>query len=116
MTRVVVQLTDSGVVAMSNAIGAGAVAVDGIVAAADATTWELELLRVDYRGGTSMTWQRERVAFPRAALTHTSERVFNKKKSWVTAALIVAGSFLVARMFGAFNGGEPGDDDPVPPN
>lgn len=116
MTRVVARLTDSGVVAMSNAIGAGAVAVEGMVTAADATTWELALLRVDYRGGTSMRWQRERVAFPRAALTHATERTLNRRKSWLAGGLIAAGTLLVARLFGAFSGGEPGDGDPVPPN
>jgi hypothetical protein len=116
MTRVVARLTDSGVVAMSNAIGSGAVAVEGIVAAADATTWELELLRVSYRGGTSMTWQRERVTFPRAALTHATERTFNRRKSWLAGGLMVAGTLLIARLFGAFSGGGGDDDDPVPPN
>src|SRR5437773_12119955 len=50
-TRIVAQMTDTGVLAMSNAIGAGATAVEGIVAGADATSWDLRMIRVDYRNG-----------------------------------------------------------------
>jgi hypothetical protein len=114
-TRIVAQLTDSGVVAMSNAIGAGAVEVEGVVAGADAATWELEMVRVDYRGGVSAAWKRERVRFPRYALTHPTERTYSKKRSWVAAALITVGALLGARLFGAFGGGGGPDDGPPPP-
>src|SRR5207248_867880 len=49
-TQIVASVTDSGVVAMSNALGPGAVEVEGVIAAADASAWELQLVRVDYRG------------------------------------------------------------------
>lgn len=115
-TRIVAQLTDSGVVVMANTIGAGAVEVEGVVAAADATSWDLQLMRVDYRGGTSMPWDGERVSFPRYALTHASERTFSKRKSWIVAGLITAGAVLAARLFGAFGFGTGTDGGTIPPN
>jgi hypothetical protein len=116
MTRVVARLTDSGVVAMANAIGSGAVEVEGLVAAADAASWDLQLIRVDYRGGASVTWRGERVTFPRYALTGATERTLSRRRSWLTAGAIVVGAILAARVFGAFGFGEPPDEDPPPPN
>jgi len=115
-TRIVAQLTDSGVVAMANAIGAGAMEVEGVVAAADAASWDLQVIRVDYRGGTSMPWNGERVSFPRYTLTNASERTFSKKKSWIAAGLITAGAVLAARLFGAFGFGSGSGSEPLPPN
>jgi len=50
--RIVAQVTDTGVLAMSNALGPGAREVEGIVAGADATSWDLRLLRVDIEAAT----------------------------------------------------------------
>ena len=115
-TRIVAQVTDSGVVAMSNAIGAGATEVEGVVAAADATSWDLQVIRVDYRGGTSVLWNREPVNFPRYTLTRATERTLDKKKSWLAGGLITAGALLAARVFGAFGFGDNPGTDPPPPN
>src|SRR5207237_1264492 len=72
-TRIVAQVTDSGVVALSNALGAGPVEVEGLVAAADDRSWDLQLVRVDYRGGASVLWNRDRVSFPRATLAPATQ-------------------------------------------
>ncbi|HXM38743.1 MAG TPA: hypothetical protein VN908_08835 [Gemmatimonadales bacterium] len=115
-TRIVAQLTDSGVVAMSTMIGAGAVEVEGVIAAADATAWDVQLLRVDYRGGASVLWNREQVRFPRYALTGATERRFDKRKSWLTAGVITVSAFLAARLFGVFGLGDNPATQPPPPN
>ena len=115
-TRIVAQVTDSGVLAMSNAIGAGATEVEGVVAAADAASWDLHMIRVDYRGGTSVMWNREPVTFPRYTLTHATERTLDKKRSWIAAGLVTAGALLAARLFGAFGFGDNPGPDPPPPN
>lgn len=115
-TRIVAQLTDSGVVAMANAIGAGAAEVEGVVAVADAASWDLQVIRVDYRGGTSVPWNGERVSFPRYTLTHASERTLSKRKSWLAAGLIAGGAVLAARLFGAFGFGGSSGGEPSPPN
>src|SRR5437867_12690810 len=67
-TQTVASVTDSGVVAMSNALAPGAVEVEGGVAAADARASALQLGRVDYRGGTATLWKREVVTLVRATL------------------------------------------------
>jgi hypothetical protein len=115
-TRVVAQVTDSGLVAMSNALGPGAVEVEGVVAAADAAAWSLRVVRVDYRGGTSSVWNGEVVNFPRYLLTNATEKRLNRKKSWLAAGLITAGALLAARLTGAFGLGENPDRPPPPPN
>lgn len=115
-TRIVARVTDSGVVAMSNAIGAGAVEVEGVVAAADAGAWDLQLVRVEYRGGAQVVWNREQVSFPRYTLTNATERRLDKRKSWLAAGLITAGAFLAARLFGAFGLGDGPGGEPPPPN
>jgi hypothetical protein len=113
-TRIVATVTDSGVVAMSNAIGPGSTQVEGVVVSADAETWTLQLLRVEYRGGQSVMWNREQVSFPRSALTNASERTLDKKRSWMTAGIITASALLVGGLFGVITGGEGGEEPPIP--
>lgn len=115
-TRIVAQVTDSGVLAMSRAIGSGATEVEGIVADADATSWDLRLLRVNYRNGQSVTWNRELIRFPRSALSQASERRFSKGRSWIMAGLLTSTAFLAARFLGVIGGGENIEKPPPPPN
>src|SRR5437899_12651462 len=111
-TRIVALVTDTGVLAMSNAIGSGATEVEGIVAGADATSWDLRLLRVDYRNGQSVTWNRELVRFPRSALSQATERRFSTRRSWLMAGLLTSTAFLAARFLGVIGGC---DDTSKPP-
>jgi hypothetical protein len=113
-TRIVATVTDEGVVAMSNAIGPGSTEVEGIVVSANAETWTLQMLRVNHRGGQSVIWNREEVAFPRAALANVTERRLDKKRSWMTAGLITASALLVGGLFGVITGGEGGEEPPIP--
>jgi hypothetical protein len=114
-TRIVAQVTDSGVVAMANAIGPGAVEVEAVVAEADASVWKLQLVRVEQRGGTSTQWNREVVTFPRNALTNARAKTLDRKRSWLAASLIAAGVVLAAVVFGAVLTGDSPDENPVPP-
>ena len=115
-TRVVAQVTDSGIVAMSNALGPGAVKVEGVIAAADAAAWSLRMVRVDYRGGKSTLWNRELVSFPRAVLANPTEKRLSKQRSWLAAGLITATALVAARLFGAIGGGGTSETQPPPPN
>jgi hypothetical protein len=112
--RVVAQLTDSGTVAMSNAIGAGALEVEGVVARATDAEWTFAMMRVDHRDGRSIPWNRELVTFPATTLTRPVVVALNKKKSWLAAAGITVGAFLAASAFGVINVGEDDNPDPVP--
>lgn len=115
-TRIVAQMTDTGVLAMSNAIGSGATEVEGIVAGADATSWDLRMIRVDYRNGQSVVWNRELVRFPRSALSQATERRFSNKRSWIMAGLLTSTAFLAARFLGVIGGGDGTEKPPPPPN
>lgn len=114
--RIVAQVTDTGVMAMSNALGPGAQVVEGIVASADNDSWDLRMLRVDYRGGTSVLWNREMVRFPRSALSQATERRFSSGRSWLMAAVVTSTALLAARFLGVIGGGEDNKPPPPPPN
>lgn len=117
-TRVVAQVTDSGSVAVGGRLGPGAVEVEGIVASADESAWNLNLLRVSYRGGTSSTWNRETVSFPRFALSNATERHLDKTRSWIVAGLIAGGAILASQVFSEFSsaGGDGDGGGPTPQN
>ena len=110
-TRIVAQLTDSGTVAMSNAIGPGAMAVEGVVTTADPQSWTLQMLRVDHRDGRSIDWNREAVAFPASVLSQPLVKVLDRKKSWLAAGGITIGAFILARTFNLVGGDDNDEDD-----
>ena len=114
-TRIIAQVTDTGSVAMANAIGSAALEVEGVVAEADASTWKLNLLRVAHRGGTSSRWNRETVTFPRYALTNVRETRLDKKRSWIVASLATGAIVALTVLFGAVLSGSTGDGEPPPP-
>lgn len=110
LTRVIARVTDSGAVAIGPSVGPGASEVEGVVASATPDLWTLNLLRVDYRGGTSTIWKREPVAFPRYALSHATQKRVSKSRSWMVAGLFVLGAYTVTRAFGYG-----GSDEEQPP-
>ena len=112
-TRLVATLTDSGTVAMGNALGPGALEVEGVVRKADENQWTIELLRVDHRDQRSISWNHEPVSFPRGALTNPVVIVFDKRRSWLAAGGIAVGAFLLARAFDLIGSDE--DKSEVPP-
>jgi len=115
-SRIVVQITDTGRVALAQKIGPGASAVEGVIVNADETAWDMQVLRVDYRVGPSQSWNGERVSFPRYALTNASQRTFSKKKSWIVALAITGSALIAAKAFGALGIGGSGNGEPPPPN
>ena len=74
------------------------------------------MLRVDYRGGSSVTWNQELVRFPRSALSQASERRFSKGRSWLMAALVTSTALLAGKFLGVIGGGDDGGKPPPPPN
>ena len=115
-TRIVAQVTDSGAVAVGNRLGPGAMEVEGVVSTADESSWNLNMLRVSYRGGTSSAWNREVVTFPRFALSNATERRLDKPRSWIVAGLIGAGAILASQLFSEFSSGEGEGEEPTPQN
>lgn len=112
--RIVAELTDQGTAGLGDAIGPGAVEVEGIVGSADADAWNLHLLRVDHRDGRSIPWNRELVNFPRSSLTKVMEKRLDKTRSWIAAGAITAGAIIAARLFNLIGAGEGTGGEPTP--
>ncbi len=113
-TRIAATLTDSGTVAMSNAIGAGATRVEGVVTTASDDVWVLQMLRVDHRDGRTIDWNREPVSFVPNLLVQPTVRTLDKRRSWLAAGGILVGAFVAAQIFDLI--GSPEDDrDTTPP-
>lgn len=113
-TRLVATLTDSGTVAMGNALGQGAVEIEGIVTNAVIGEWTMQMLRVDHRDGRSIGWNHEVVSFPQRALVNPTVVVLDKRKSWLIAGAIAIGAFLAAQTFDVFGADELEDNTPQP--
>ena len=112
-TRITAVLTDSGTVAMSNAIGPGALAVEGVVTSASNDVWVMQMLRVDHRDGRSIDWNREAVSFAPSLLTQPNVKVLDKRRSWLAAGGLVIGAYVLAQAFDLF--GSPDEEGEEPP-
>lgn len=113
--RIVAEVTDSGAVAMGNAIGSGALEVEGIVVSVEPGTWRLQMLRVDQRDGRSTPWNHEVVPFPRFALSQVQERRLDRARSWLAAGLFTASVVGVAMSFRLIGSEELGGSVVQPP-
>lgn len=101
---------------MAPVIGGGVYEIEGVVAEADTSVWKLHVTRVEQRTGTSVTWNREIVPFPRIALTDATEKRLDKGRSWMAAGLVAAGAVLAAIAFGELGADEEINPPPPPPN
>lgn len=115
-TRIIARLTDSGAVAVGPSVGPGALEIEGVVATADEAAWNLNLLRVGYRGGSSVIWNRELVSFPRNSLAFVTEKKVSRSRSWLAAGLVAAGAILASQLFSHRGADEPGGGEPPPQN
>jgi hypothetical protein len=111
-TRIVATVTDTGSVLLGNDLGPGVVEIEGLVSAATAQQWTLHMVRVEHRDGRNVSWNRELVTVPRAALTSLQTVELDRTRSWIAAGGLVVGSILLARAFGLQWGG---DEDPRQP-
>jgi hypothetical protein len=114
-TRIVATVTDSGTFVLSNAIGSGAVEVEGVVSDASGDAWQLQLLRVSHRNGSSIPWNRELVSFPRGTLAQPMERRLDRSRSWLAAGGVTIGALLLGQLFRTVIGGEGGGGSTTTP-
>jgi len=85
------------------------------VSEADATSWRLNLVRVEHRGGFSTLWNREAVTFPRYALKDPTVKQVDRTKSWMAGTLVVVGAILAAKLFSNIGADEDPGKPPPPP-
>jgi hypothetical protein len=114
-THVIAEVTDSGTVAMSNLIGPGAIAIEGVITNATPSSWEMAMLTGRNREGGSGTWNNEVVAFPRSVLSRPRERRLDTTRSWIAAGAVAVTAILAAQLFDVVGGGDEVTPPPVPP-
>jgi hypothetical protein len=113
--HIVAQLTDLGSERMAQQIGPAATEIEGIIAEATDSTWQVRLVRVDQRGGFSVPWNRELVTFPRSALTTVSQKRLDKTRSWIVAGGVTIGVLLIQKALGLFISDAAGKGPTEPP-
>ena len=112
-TRIIAEVAEDASARLEPSIGRNAVAVEGVVSGVREGEWELRMLRVDYRQGPSVFWNRELVVFPAGTLVSVRERRLDTMRTVLLAGGITVGAALVARLAGS--GGFLSDRDPDPP-
>ncbi len=114
-THVIASLTDSGTVALSNAIGPGALELEGVINTASDNAWTVQMVRVLHRDGRTIEWNRELVTFAPNLITRPNVKVLDRNRSWLVAGGITLGAFLVARAFNLVGAPEDEGEEPPPP-
>lgn len=114
-TRIVGELSDRGMADMDPLLGPGATEVEGLVALADSSTWQLRVLRVDRRDLSSETWKGERVAFARSTFEDVHVRRLSKSRSYFMAGGILAAALVAARLFNVAGIADSGGGGTAPP-
>lgn len=112
-TRIIAEVPADASARLEPAIGRNAAAIEGVVSEIRDGEWELRLLRVDYRQGPSVFWNRELVVFPAGTLVSVRERRLDTMRTVLLAGGITVGAALVARLAGS--GGFLTGRDPDPP-
>ncbi|HUP90234.1 MAG TPA: hypothetical protein VM100_12825, partial [Longimicrobiales bacterium] len=112
--RIRAQLSDSGTVAMSNALGAGVIAFEAVVEQADPNVWQMRMVSASQKDGRVIDWNRELVSFPARVIVEPQVRILDKKKSWIAAVGLTVGAFLAARAFNVIGTDEATDDTTDP--
>jgi hypothetical protein len=110
-TPVQVTLTQRGTTEMASMIGPGVTRADGLLARLTADTLEISLVRTEIADGSDNLWRRQRVAFPRALVSSTTQRRLSRTRTWllagtgVVAAIVVGAGFAHAGEQGGVGGG-----------
>ena len=114
-TQVVLQLTDAGRVAMSDAIGPSVDAVEGRLVSRDSAEWTLAVSMLQMLRGGQQVWSGERLTIRSEHVAVASERRFSRSRTAIVSA-VVAGVIIAAVKGGLAAGNPHGDDTKIPPD
>jgi hypothetical protein len=99
-----VDLTAAGSARLESLIGPRIEALDGRAVGSTDTSLVLAVSAAVERSGLTVHWSQERVDVPRSAISRVRGRELDRKRTWLVAALGVAGVVLLGDAFGLGNG------------
>jgi hypothetical protein len=112
-TRVSLGLTDPGRVALADAVGPGVERIEGQLLSTTDTAVVVSVLAVQHVDlGVPVKWRGERVAISRSFVSDVREWRISKGRSWLLAALVLAGAVAASTIAIAGFGSDPPSDRP----
>ncbi len=117
--RIVAALTPAGAIQLIPSLGPSVAEVEGVVAGVGPEGWRVLLVRVDYRGGPSVPFNRESVVFPAGSLSGVRHRRLDATRTALLIGGITVGILTVSQGFvGTSTGGaaDGGSGNPEPPH
>jgi hypothetical protein len=98
-------------------LGAQVTLVEGRVSAANDSAYVVSVSATTNRELQQTFWTGESITLPRSSVQTIEARRLNRKKTWLIAALGIAGGLVTAQIFGWGGGasGDAGGGGPPPP-
>jgi nucleotide-binding universal stress UspA family protein len=106
--RVAVELTAQGGAALTGILGPQVERVEGEVVRVAADSLHLAVIKTERFGAREDSWQRQQIGIPTSAIHRVAERRLDRKRSWITAGLLVLGAAAAAALVrgGGLGGGD----------
>lgn len=114
-STVVLDLNDRGRVALGDQIGPSAATVQGEVASASDSSYELRVRSVTYLNGQSNRWSGEPLTIPASLVSQSTQRSFSRTRTAILGAAAVAALAVLLRSTNLIGSASGGDRDGPPP-
>jgi hypothetical protein len=108
------RLTDDGTTRLTPLLGAQVAVVEGRVSDANDSAYVVSVSATTNRAQQQTFWTGESISLPRSSVQTIEARKLDRRKTWLIAAIGVAGGILTARIFG-WGGSASGGDGGTPP-
>lgn len=108
-------LTDDGSQRLTPILGAQVATVEGRVSSANDSAFVVSVSATTNKAHVQTFWTGESITLPRSAIQTIEARQLNRRKTWLIAAIGIAGGFFAAKIFDLFEGSAGGDGGGPPP-
>ena len=108
-------LTEEGSTRLAPMLGAQVATVEGRVSSTNDSGYVISVSTTTNQARVATFWTGETVTIPRATIRTLEARQLDRKRTWLAASVGVVGGFLLAQIFGLFDGSAGGDGPGPPP-
>ncbi|HJU74576.1 MAG TPA: hypothetical protein VJ717_12580 [Gemmatimonadaceae bacterium] len=108
-------LTEEGSTRLAPMLGAQVATVEGRVSSTNDTGYVVSVSTTTNRARVPTFWTGESVTIPRTTIQTLEARRLDRKRTWLVASVGIVGGFLMAQIFGLFDGSAGGDGPGPPP-